>query len=98
MELCHVLTQTAWAVARKNGQHAPPELDRDGFLHCCTAVQLDFVLGRHFNGARDLVVLVFETGAVSGTLRWVGSEPDQPPFPHLYGPIPCAAVRRTTTL
>jgi len=95
MDLHHVLTQAAWDAACAAGTYAPPELARDGFLHCCTPAQLGFVLARHFAGARGLVVLTFETDAVDAPLRWVNSEPDQPPFPHLYGAIPVSAVRRT---
>jgi uncharacterized protein (DUF952 family) len=94
MELHHVLTRSAWETARQTGSYAPPELARDGFLHCCTTAQLGFVLRRHFAGATDLVVIAFETDATPAALRWVKSEPDQDPFPHLYGPIPCDAVRR----
>ena len=94
MNLHHVLTSSAWAAAQAAGTYAPPELDRDGFLHCCTPAQLGFVLARHFAGAADLVVITFETDDVMAELRGVNSEPDQPPFPHLYGPIPCSAVRR----
>jgi uncharacterized protein (DUF952 family) len=96
MELHHVLTATAWDAARAAGGHAPPELARDGFLHCCTPAQLGFVLTRHFAGVTDLLVLTFETDEVPAELRWVESEPDQAPFPHLYGPIPCEAVRVAT--
>jgi uncharacterized protein (DUF952 family) len=94
MELHHVLTKAAWDAALAAGVHAPPDLARDGFLHCCTPEQLGFVLARHFAGATDLVVLTFETDAVPHAVLWVNSEPDQKPFPHLYGPIPCDAVRR----
>jgi uncharacterized protein (DUF952 family) len=96
MELHHVLTTTAWDAAREAGAYAPPTLASDGFLHCCTPAQLRFVLGRHFAGATDLLVITFETDEVPAELRWVKSEPDQAPFPHLYGPIPCKAVRVAT--
>jgi uncharacterized protein (DUF952 family) len=93
MELHHILTQAAWDAALQAGSYAPPELARDGFLHCCTPAQLGFVLQRHFAGATGLLVISFETDEVPAELRWVNSEPDQDPFPHLYGPLPCAAVR-----
>ena len=88
MELCHVLPESAW----NDLDYDPPELRRDGFLHCCTPEQLDFVLRRHFAGLTDLLVLTFESTAVSGEIRWVHSEPDQRPFPHLYGPIARTAI------
>jgi uncharacterized protein (DUF952 family) len=93
MELNHVLTEATWHAAVQTGVYAPPELHRDGFLHCCTPAQLDFVLRRHFDGLPDLLVLTFEAQDVTAPLQWVKSEPDQDPFPHLYGAIPCSAVR-----
>lgn len=98
MELNHVLTATSWQAALQAGVYAPPELQRDGFLHCCTPAQLDFVLRRHFARVPDLLVVTFETQDVAAAVQWVKSEPDQDPFPHLYGPIPCDAVRRATPL
>jgi uncharacterized protein (DUF952 family) len=92
MQLNHVLTKAAWEVACRAGAHAPAELARDGFLHCCLPEQLGFVLARHFAGAKDLLVLTFESDALAGSLQWVKSEPDPPPFPHLYAAIPCSAV------
>jgi uncharacterized protein (DUF952 family) len=96
MMLNHVLTKTAWEAALQAGEHAPPELARDGFLHCCMPEQLQFVLARHFGGVTNLLVIAFDTTACSGATQWVNSEPDQAPFPHLFGPIPCAAVSSVT--
>jgi uncharacterized protein (DUF952 family) len=97
MELHHVLSTHAWDAAQAAGEHAPPNLARDGFLHCCTPAQLGFVLRRHFAGVTGLVILTFDSDAVPAAIEWVTSEPDQDPFPHLYGPIPCTAVRHIAT-
>ena len=92
MRLHHVLTQQAWEAARETGIHAPPELERDGFLHCCTPAQLGFVLTRHFHDAPGVLILTFDAKATGAEIDWTKSEPDQPPFPHLRGPIPLASV------
>jgi uncharacterized protein (DUF952 family) len=97
MMLNHVLTKTAWEAALQAGEHAPPELGRDGFLHCCRPEQLEFVMARHFRGVTNLLVLTFDPTACSAFIQWVKSEPDQPPFPHLFGPIPCSAVVSATS-
>ena len=88
--LCHVLAATAWEHARTTGTLAPPA--PDGFLHCCTEAQLPGVLGRHFPGVSGLLVLRFDPARGPAELRWTRSEPDQPPFPHLHGPIPVTSV------
>ena len=87
-----MLTPAAWAAAQAEGVYTPPELARDGFLHCCTPAQLDFVLRTHFPGRTDVLVLSFDAVAVGAPLEWATSEPGMDPFPHLYGPIPVAAV------
>jgi uncharacterized protein (DUF952 family) len=96
MELYHVLSSAAWAEACRLGQYAPAQLAQDGFLHCCCPEQLDFVLAKHFPAATNMLVLTFDATALAGALRWVQSEPDMPPFPHLYSAIPCSSVRAAT--
>ena len=90
--LFHVLDAAAWAAAQASGRHAPPELARDGFLHCCTRAQIGFVLARHFAGRHGMLALRFRPELCDVALEWVRSEPDQDPFPHLRGAVPVAAV------
>ena len=96
--LFHVLDAGAWEAAQAAGQHAPPELSRDGFLHCCTRAQLGFVARRHFAGRTGMLALRFRPEACAAPPEWVRSEPDQDPFPHLHGPIPLAAVVEVAAL
>ena len=90
--LCHVATVAEWAEARARGDCAPAALARDGFLHCCTEAQLGFVLARHFAGRPGLVLLRFDPARTGADLRWDRSEPDQDPFPHLYGALPLGTI------
>ena len=79
--LCHVTTPEALAAADGSLSGRP-------FLHCCTEAQLAFVLARHFARQTGLVVLRFDPATVQGRIEWERSEPDQDPFPHLYGALP----------
>ena len=79
--LCHVTTPALLEAAAGRLQGLP-------FLHCCTEAQLGFVLSRHFAGRTGLVILRFDPAAAQGRIEWERSEPDQEPFPHLYGAIP----------
>ena len=81
--LCHVTTRD---VVDASGGHLT---DRP-FLHCCTEDQLRFVLATHFAGRSGLVVLRFDPAGVEGRIEWERSEPDQSPFPHLFGALPVA--------
>lgn len=94
--LCHVATEAYWSAAQAGEVYAPAALARDGFLHCCTEAQLGFVLARHFAGATGLLVLRFDPDRVGAAIEWVRSEPDQDPFPHLFGPLPTAAIVSAT--
>ena len=76
--LCHVVD----GVLPASGQ-----LHGDPFLHCCTEAQLRFVLARHFPGRTGLHIVRFDPADIEGRIEWVRSEPDQDPFPHLYGTI-----------
>ena len=78
--LCHVTTRAELVACRGELQAKP-------FLHCCTEAQLAFVLARHFPGQMGLLVLRFGPAAVKGRIVWESSEPDQEPFPHLYGSL-----------
>ena len=88
--LCHVTDAAALAAAGGRLRGMP-------FLHCCTEAQLPFVLARHFGvqagaGRTGLLVLRFDPAAVEGRIEWERSEPDQEPFPHLFGALPLQAV------
>jgi uncharacterized protein (DUF952 family) len=89
-DILHITTAEAWAEAQRSGEVAPPGLAAEGFVHCSTRVQLDATLARHFPGAGRLTLLVLDPDAV-GDLRWEESRPGEA-FPHVYGPIPAAAV------
>lgn len=89
-ELLHVMTPEAWNAAQRDGAYPRPDA---GFLHLCTRVQLPFVLGRHFAGRTGLLVLRIDPAGLD--IRWERSEPGMDPFPHLYAPLPAAAVRGT---
>lgn len=91
-EILHIATPSEWAAATKTGQVAPPSLGTEGFVHCSTRDQLAGTLARHFAGAGPLVLLVLDEAAIAGDLRWEESLPGQPPFPHVYAPIPVASV------
>jgi uncharacterized protein (DUF952 family) len=90
-DILHIATPDEWAEARRAGSIRPASLDTEGFVHCSTRAQLDATLGRHFRGAGPLVALVLDPAAIAADLRWEESHPGER-FPHVYAPIPTAAV------
>lgn len=92
VDILHIATPTEWDAARDIGQIAPPSLATEGFVHCSTRGQLTGTLTRHFADAGVLVLLTIDPTVVAGDLRWEESVPGEPPFPHVYAPIPVEAV------
>ncbi|PWC28926.1 DUF952 domain-containing protein [Teichococcus aestuarii] len=85
-----------WREARAAGQYRGSAEDaRDGFLHFSTAAQLRASAAKHRAGQPDLWLVAADAAALGVALRWEPASGGKRPglFPHLYGPLPLAAVR-----
>lgn len=93
--LLHLTTSSTWRAALSVGSLAPTTLVIDGFIHLSRPDQLAPVANRLFAGRDDLLVVVIDPNRLTDDVRWEpGVPPDSTPmrFPHLYGPLPTAAV------
>lgn len=82
----------AWRAAEAEGEFRGAPVDRaDGFIHFSTSEQVRETARRHFAGAADLVLVTVDPSRLGGALRWEPSRGGAL-FPHLYGPLPMAAV------
>jgi uncharacterized protein (DUF952 family) len=87
-----------WRAAERAGMFDGSDVDRrDGFIHFSTAAQAAETAARHFAGERDLVLVAVDAAALGDRLRWEPSRGGAL-FPHLYGPLDLAAVRRVDPL
>lgn len=88
-----ILTAGQWAHFRRHGvfHGAPVDLD-DGYIHLSTADQLQGTLDKHFAGQSDLVIAEVDLAALGESVKWEVSRGGAL-FPHIYGPLPMAAVR-----
>lgn len=50
------------------------------------------MLRARFAGVRDLLLLEIDLERISADVRWENLEGGSEPFPHIYGPLPLAAV------
>lgn len=90
--LFHVTTLSGWDPTA--ALHEPPGFASEGFVHLCTRAQVAGVLERYYAGVPDLVLLELDPSRLGAEVRWEpGAGADPGPFPHLYGPLPLAAVR-----
>ncbi|MFN7936082.1 MAG: DUF952 domain-containing protein [Bryobacteraceae bacterium] len=90
--LYHIAKAEAWASAQSAGTYRTPDLPQTGFIHLCTPTQLPFVRNKFFPVTTGFLLLQIDPTKLSAPLKYEPSEPDQPPFPHLYGPLNTDAV------
>ena len=93
-----IASSALWREAETEGRFrgAPVDL-ADGFIHFSTAEQARDTAAKHFAGQRDLVLVSVDAAALGDALRWERSRGGAL-FPHLYGPLPLAAVRGVVPL
>jgi glutathione S-transferase len=97
----HLALPHDWAAAFTDGEYRTSTrdatLDEVGFIHCSTADQLLDTAERFYGDLDQLVVLTIDPELVPAPIVF---EPPAPGvdalFPHIYGPLPVAAVRDAT--
>lgn len=85
------------AIARQDWDEAtdevrPASLADEGFIHLSAPSQIAAVCRQRFAGREDLVLLVVDPAALPLPLVWEDSYGAGQAFPHLYAPLPTAAV------
>ena len=91
--LLHVADRAAFEASAADTHYAPAAFADEGFVHCCTPGQLPGVLERYYRGRDDLVLLLLDADALDAPLRFEDTTGRGETFPHVYGPLPLAAVR-----
>jgi glutathione S-transferase len=100
-EILHIALPDDWAAAKESGEYRVStrgvSLDDEGFIHCSYPGQLEGVANRYYTDIVELVILHIEPELLESEVRL------EPPaagldelFPHVYGPVPTAAVIATT--
>ncbi|TWH73863.1 uncharacterized protein (DUF952 family) [Modestobacter roseus] len=93
--LLHLIEPAAWRAALDTGVVEPPSLAGAGFVHLSTPDQVHLPARRLYGDRRDVVVLVVDPARLTDPVRWEPGVPGDPSamrFPHLFGPLPTAAV------
>ena len=87
-----ILTADQWVRFQTDGIfHGAPVDLADGYIHLSAAGQLQGTLDKHFAGQAGLVIIEVNLAALGDSVKWEGSRGDAL-FPHIYGPLPMAAV------
>lgn len=90
--LFHFAARRDWAEAQSEDVYRTASLAQEGFIHCATRTQIPGVIQRHLRGRTDLVRLTLDATKLEPWLRYEWSEASRDEYPHVYGPIPMAAV------
>lgn len=90
-----ILTADQWAQFSRDGVfHGAPVDLADGYIHLSAAEQLQGTLDKHFAGQGGLVIAEVDLSGFGEALKWEVSRGGAL-FPHLYAPLPLAAVVST---
>jgi len=101
--ILHLAPRVDWTAAEDIGEYRAPSLEKEGFIHCSTALQIVGVADSFYSGQHGLVLLVIDPARLRPKLRWEppahpNPQPNLPPsnelFPHIYGPLNLDAVVR----
>ncbi len=87
----HLSPWSVWAHARTVGSVVPERFATEGFVHLTLGLdQLLVPANAYYRGdPRPHVALTVDLAAVTDEVRF---DADPPIYPHLYGPLPVAAV------
>ncbi|WP_147916610.1 DUF952 domain-containing protein [Ruania zhangjianzhongii] len=99
--LFHLADPDLWAAAVRTGRYTGStkgrSLAEEGFVHCSFRSQLAGVAAALYSGTPALVLLEIDPELLGGAPLRVEAVPGSAHgFPHVYGPIPTAAVASAT--
>jgi glutathione S-transferase len=97
----HLALPDEWAAAFASGEYRMStrgvSLDEEGFIHCSTREQMQDTANRFYGDLDQLVVLTIDPRLVPSPIVFEPPAPGSDAlFPHIYGPLPIAAVNLAT--
>lgn len=90
--LFHFADPADWAAAGPRGAYVPADFAAEGFIHAATEAQVPGVVERHLRGRGPRVRLTLDAEALRPLLVFEWSQASNDLYPHVFGPIPLAAV------
>lgn len=93
--LLHLAVAAEWERARSVGSYERSTIDtslqQEGFIHCSFAHQVQATADRYYRGRDDIVLLRVDPDLLDVEVV-VEEASSGERYPHVYGPIPVAAV------
>jgi uncharacterized protein (DUF952 family) len=96
----HLALRADWEDAGERGRYAVStrglSLADEGFIHCSFAHQIERVANAWYRDLDELVIIRLDLEGLAAEVRVEpSSDGSGELFPHVYGPIPAAAVAET---
>ena len=90
----HIAPEASWEAQRTQPVYVAPSLAAEGFIHCTGERRKLVAVADRFYRKKPgaFMILCIAPAQLVAELRW--EEADGELFPHLYGPLNCAAVER----
>ncbi|MCW2496457.1 DUF952 domain-containing protein [Jatrophihabitans sp.] len=92
MNIFHIVSAADWDAAVAAGSYEADSLATEGFIHFSYAEQVAATANRYYRQLDGLQVLEVDPTAIPAELRIEESPASGEAFPHVYGPVPPAAV------
>ena len=95
----HLALRDEWQQAAESGSGyrrstLGASLDEVGFIHCSFAHQVQRIADLVYRDRTDVLLLKIDPSFVGAEVRVENTEGGENLFPHIYGPLPVAAVVR----
>jgi len=81
-----------WSAARQQGFFASPDLAGEGFIHFSERHQVQGVSERYYAGKPNLTLLAVDETQLAVLVKRENTSGGTELFPHVYGPVPLAAI------
>ena len=83
-----------WRTAQLQGEFASADLAQEGFIHCSEREQVWRTAHKYYAGKHGLVLLEIDDAKIGDAIRREDLTGRGENFPHVYAPIPLAAIVR----
>ncbi len=91
MFIYHIVLPEDWEKFKGRPSYQPASLASEGFIHCSYAEQIDKVLQRYYQGAREVLILKIASNKLLARLVEEASTGGEI-YPHIYGRLNHSAV------
>jgi uncharacterized protein (DUF952 family) len=89
-----IAEENDWRRAQQTGEFASADLQLEGFIHCSEHQQILRTAQKYYSGKKPLLLLEIDETKIINDLKREDSLGRGEMFPHIYAPIPLAAITR----